>query len=50
MDIRILPRETVIVAKNYQSLIDWYIDNLNFKIVYNNLDIKYCSLENRFWY
>ena len=45
MDIRILPRETVIVAKNYQSLIDWYIDNLNFKIVYNNLDIKYCSLE-----
>ena len=33
MDIKIFPRETVIVAKNYQSLIDWYIDNLNFKIV-----------------
>ena len=44
MNIKILPRETVIVAKNYQSLIDWYVDNLNFKIVYNNLDIKYCSL------
>ena len=44
MKIKILPRETVIVAKDYQSLIDWYIDNLNFKIVYNNLDIKYCSL------
>ena len=44
MDIKILPRETVVVAKNYQSLIDWYVDNLNFKIVYNNLDIKYCSL------
>ena len=45
MDIKILPRETVIVAKNYQSLIDWYINNLNFKLVYNNLDIKYCSLK-----
>ena len=45
MDVKILPRETVLVAKNYQSLIDWYVDNLNFKIVYNNLDIKYCSLE-----
>ena len=45
MDIKILPREIVLVAKNHQSLIDWYIDNLNFKIVYNNLDIKYCSLE-----
>ena len=44
MEIKILPRETVLVAKNYQSLIDWYVDNLNFKIVYNNLDIKYCSL------
>ena len=37
MDIKILPRETVIVAKSFQSLIDWYVDNLNFKIVYNNL-------------
>ena len=45
MDIKILPREIVLVAKNHQSLIDWYVDNLNFKIVYNNLDIKYCSLE-----
>ena len=45
MDIKILPRETVVVAKNYQSLIDWYVDNLNFKIVYNNLAIKYCSIE-----
>ena len=45
MNIKILPRETVIVAKDYQSLIDWYIDNLNFKIVYNNYDIKYCSLK-----
>ena len=45
MDIKILQRETVIVAKNYQSLIDWYINNLNFKLVYNNLDIKYCSLK-----
>ena len=45
MDIKILPKETVIVAKSFQSLIDWYVDNLNFKIVYNNLDIKYCSLE-----
>ena len=45
MNIKILPRETVIVAKNHQSLIDWYVDNLNFKIIYNNLDIKYCSLE-----
>ena len=45
MDIKILPRETVIIAKNYQSLIDWYINNLNFKLVYNNLDIKYCSLK-----
>ena len=44
MEIKILPRETVLVAKNYQSLIDWYVNNLNFKIVYNNLDIKYCSL------
>ena len=44
MDIKILPREIVLVAKNHQSLIDWYINNLNFKIVYNNLDIKYCSL------
>ena len=33
------------MAKNYQLLIDWYINNLNFKIVYNNLDIKYCSLK-----
>ena len=45
MDIKILPRETVIVAKNYQSLIDWYTNNLDFKIVHNNLDIKYCSLK-----
>ena len=45
MDIKILPRETVIVAKNYQLLIDWYINNLNFKIVYYNLNIKYCSLK-----
>ena len=44
MKIKILPRETVLVAKNYQSLIDWYVNNLNFKIVYNNLDIQYCSL------
>ena len=44
MEIKILPREIVLVAKNHQSLIDWYINNLNFKIVYNNLDIKYCSL------
>ena len=44
MDIKILPREIVLVAKNHQSLIDWYVNNLNFKIVYNNLDIKYCSL------
>ena len=45
MNIKILPRETVIVAKNYQSLIDWYINNLNFKIINNNSDIKYCNLE-----
>ena len=44
MNIKILPREIVLVAKNHQSLIDWYVNNLNFKIVYNNLDIKYCSL------
>ena len=44
MDIKILPREIVLVAKKHQSLIDWYVNNLNFKIVYNNLDIKYCSL------
>ena len=44
MKIKILPRETVLIAKNYQLLMDWYIDNLNFKIIYNNLDIKYCSL------
>ena len=24
MDIKILPREIVLVAKNHQSLIDWY--------------------------
>ena len=45
MEIKILPRETVIVAKNYQSLIDWYINNLNFKIINNFPDIKYCYLE-----
>ena len=45
MDIKILPRETVVVAKNYQSLIDWYINNLNFKIINNFPDIKYCYLE-----
>jgi len=45
MNIKILPRETVIVAKNYQSLIDWYINNLNFKIINNFPDIKYCYLE-----
>ena len=44
MEIKILPRETVLVAKDYLSLINWYVDNLNFKIVYNNLEIKYCSL------
>ena len=44
MDFKILPREIVLVAKNHQSLIDWYVNNLNFKIVYNNLDIQYCSL------
>ena len=46
MNIKILPRETVIVAKNYQSLIDWYVDNLNFKIIYNNLDIKSMGISN----
>ena len=45
MEIKILPRETVLVAKNYQSLIDWYINNLNFKIINNFPDIKYCYLE-----
>ena len=44
MNIKILPREIVLVAKNHQSLIDWYVNNLDFKIVYNNIDIKYCSL------
>ena len=45
MEIKILPRETVLVAKNHQSLIDWYINNLNFKIIDNSPDIKYCYLE-----
>ena len=45
MEIKILPREIVLVAKNHQSLIDWYINNLNFKIINNFPDIKYCYLE-----
>ena len=45
MEIKILPRETVLLAKNHQLLIDWYINNLNFKIINNNSDIKYCNLE-----
>ena len=45
MEIKISPRETVLVAKNHQSLIDWYINNLNFKIINNFPDIKYCYLE-----
>ena len=45
MEIKILPRETVLVAKNYQSLIDWYINNLNFKIINNFPDIKYSYLK-----
>ena len=45
MEIKILPRETVLLAKNHQLLINWYINNLNFKIINNNSDIKYCNLE-----
>tara|TARA_A100001037_G_scaffold22750_1_gene18840 strand:+ start:121 stop:504 length:384 start_codon:yes stop_codon:yes gene_type:complete len=45
MEFKLLPRETVIIAKNSEQLINWYVDNLNFSIVHNNLDIKYCYLK-----
>ena len=46
MDIKILPRETVVVAKNYQSLIDWYIDNLKyFKSIEKKEHVKRIGLK-----
>ena len=45
MEIKILPRETVLLAKNHKLLINWYVNNLNFRIINNNSKIKYCNLE-----
>ncbi len=44
--IEIRPRETVILATNFSTLIDWYRDVLGFKIIQLfDDDFHYCHLE-----
>jgi hypothetical protein len=45
--MKIYPRESVVLAEDFQALVDWYKNVLSFKVTYIvDEDYHYCNLEN----
>ena len=47
MKMKLYPREPVIFAEDFQALVDWYQNVLDFKVTHLvEEDYHYCNLEN----
>ena len=45
--MKIFPRDSVVLAEDFQALVDWYKNVLSFRVTYIvDEDYHYCNLEN----